>query len=193
MELLVRIHNNLFVAACNAHALVKALGSRSGEFFIMPAQSEKKSKPSEISPRSDVARFHPCSLTEIYRFGVLVANIIKSHENSNIVFSVSSDMREQLDLIFLLGCHLIMHHGLDFEETCLALLPMKKVFPKYESESVELETAFRAVWCAKHSNWIDFETGWDSCQVSEESFICMDEYVHYARYEQMIMMNLCTK
>ena len=73
-----------------------------------------------------------------------------------------------------------MSHGLNYEETLLAIRPVFKMTVKQEPPTLSLlENALRAVCCAKCLNWINFS---ETDTASNDADLQMDEYMHYARF-----------
>ena len=116
------------------------------------------------------------SLKQIFQFDKRMRWLARKHAGLKMICCLHTEPNQQAVLLYLLGCHLIMSYGLTFEETLIALRPTRgriagarpEIFPR-------LESALRAVCCAKCLDWIDFSAQDNAAELQ------MDEYSHYAR------------
>ena len=114
----------------------------------------------------------------------MVAKLSNIHTSQKLVFCDGKDLQSQVQLAFLLGCHLIMTHGLGFEEAYLAFRPLSTLFERTSTDEISVEKSMRAFCCAKCLNWIDFGQQIDISSIDHP--LCMDELDHYARYNQKL-------
>jgi hypothetical protein len=94
------------------------------------------------------------SLNCIYQFH----GIIKSQQkDSQMVVMAGRELIKQVKMSFLVACHMVMSHGLGFEECFLLLKPFHCLFEEYHaSYGVSVETLLRSFCCARCLDWIDF-------------------------------------
>ncbi len=123
--------------------------------------------------------FQPSSLSKIFHFNEMVAKLSNIHASQKLVFCAGQDIQSQVQLAFLLGCRLIMTHGLGFEEAYLAFRPLSSLLERTSTDEISVEKSMRAFCCAKCLNWIDFGQQIDISSI--EHPLCMDELDHYAR------------
>lgn len=104
-------------------------------------------------PRRDSVAF-----VEVYRFDLMAKRTEDMNPNTKILFVLNSDLVTNNILSFLIGSHLIMSHGLGFEEAYLSLRPIVSHF-KNESanDGMSVENLLRAFCCAKCLDWINFQ------------------------------------
>ncbi len=116
------------------------------------------------------------SLEEIFRFDRLVQSWLSTSSSSVFMVCTGKLVERQIRIILLLGCHLMMSQGLGFEETILAIRPLRALYDSCCTGIHTVDHYLRAVCCAKCLKWIDF-------QRTEEVMgeIPMDEYIHYSR------------
>ena len=91
-----------------------------------------------------------CSLVEVHRFD-LAARCMAAGV-SGLVFLIGREINQQKKSLFLIGCHLILTHGLEFEEACLSLKRFSGfIDDKFSEWSVG--TGLRSFCCAKCMDW----------------------------------------
>ena len=127
--------------------------------------------------------FSPGSLSEVYQFDSSVKEMTRKNPEFRIVFSSGAGSELQVKTAFLIGCHMIMSHGIGFEETFLAFRPLHDKIESLTVSnrgklSVSFKSCLRAVCCAKCMNWVDFRDDLGVGGVIGK--IPMDEYLHYA-------------
>ena len=121
------------------------------------------------------------SLSEIQFFNSKAAEYVAKYHDfeSKIVFTTEStiDARE----LFMIGCHLIINHGLGFEETYLSLKPFNKYFSECSPICGDsFETWLRCFCCAKCLDWIDFRVS--PQYTAGNHTIQIDKFIHDDRY-----------
>ncbi len=116
------------------------------------------------------------SLSDIFRFDDTMRKVLSNGGSRfKLVVNIGSDLVTQARNSFLLGCHLIMSHGLGFEEAFLSLRPLHKLFDQLSNDcAISVEKSLRAFCCAKCLNWIDF-------RISASNDIQIDRFVHDTR------------
>ena len=119
------------------------------------------------------------SLEQVYLFDSTINSAIKSRPEKKLVVCRGSSVKQKSAQLVLLGCHLIMSRGFNFEETLMALRPVCEPSDELKHISMVNDT-LRCVCCAKYLNWISFNT---NIGVECEPYLEMDEYMHYARSE----------
>ncbi len=179
-SLIVRLHSELCIALCEAEqAKVLVESDLQSGMLIQFRPSMQVKYAGDEGPFKDNG-FEPSSLSEIFRFNMMVAKMSKQHSTLKLVLCSGPDIQSQVQLAFLLGCHMIMTHGLGFEEAYLAFRPIYGLFEPISSNTMSVEKSMRAFCCAKCLNWIDFGQHIDDSKSDHP--ICMDECDHYARY-----------
>ena len=91
------------------------------------------------------------SLIEVHRFDQAARCL--TERGSSIVFLIGPGINQQKRDLFLIGCHLILTHNLQFEEACLSL----KRFPGFIDDKFSewsLATGLRSFCCAKCMDWV---------------------------------------
>jgi hypothetical protein len=181
--LIVRLHNELYIALCGmemANVLVEKGLKSAMVIQFSPSMLAQGNAARDDEFVCKVKNFEPSGLSEIFRFNAMVANLSKLHPGLKLVFCAEQDVQSQVQLAFLIGCHMIMTHGLGFEEAYLAFRPLYKLFERTSSDEMSVEKSMRAFCCAKCLNWIDYGQHIDSSIPDHP--ICMDESDHYSRY-----------
>ena len=114
------------------------------------------------------------SLSEVYRFNLTATEQMTRCLDSKTVFTIGNEVEQGL---FLIGCYLIMNHGLGFEETYLSFKPFHEHLRRYAPTCGEsFETWLRSFCCAKCLGWIDFRV------LPQASPFHIDQFVHDDRY-----------
>jgi hypothetical protein len=124
----------------------------------------------------NVMDYRMTSLGHIFRFDDMVKGIQGGCSGQKILFCTGPELFRQIRIAYLIGCHLIMAHGLGFEETYLAFNSMRGRDDLCLEGRTFVQTSLRAVCCSKCLNWIDFRA-----EDHSTSRIEMDEFIHYAR------------
>jgi hypothetical protein len=115
------------------------------------------------------------SLSDIFRFDETMRKELSQISGLKLLVNIGSDIMTQARNTFLLGCHLIMSHGLGFEEAFLSLRPLHDLFDQFFQEcAFSVEQSLRAFCCAQCLNWIDF-------RISASNDIQIDRFIHDVR------------
>ena len=137
------------------------------------------SQSTSLMSSGSLHSFNP-TLAEVYRFDCMTKNILRAHgDQCKVVFSTGKDVKLQVRLAFLLGCNMIMSHGIGHEAAFASLKPMHSLFLHLELDRPMMEY-FHAVSKAKQNRWIDF-SDWLRDFKNLPTSSDMDEYIHYAR------------
>jgi hypothetical protein len=127
--------------------------------------------------------FTPSSLIELYKFDVMANQIERQNADQKLVLAAGRNIQVQSRAIFLIGCHMIMSHGLNAESTYSIFKHVKELFTRNESGLVNLLDCWCAVDSAKSNGWIDFKERFDmeSEEKPDNETIDMDQFIHYSR------------
>ena len=119
------------------------------------------------------------SLLEVYRFDLMAKGLTAHQQGSKLVYVFGQGLHSHERCLFLIGCHLMMTHGLGFEETCLSLKPVLKKVNLHDAPCGELLKAWlRSICCAKCLDWIDFTV---SLRSSEKNSFQVDKLIQDCR------------
>jgi hypothetical protein len=178
----IHIHNKLYIALSDDGCWSDALANRNFEdynlfspmetFLASDRQANERNKT-----QFDDSIMNIFGLSDIFLFDdIMKSELAKNSFGFKQLVNIGSDPVTQARSSFLLGCHLIMSHGLGFEETFLSLRPLHALFDQFsQMENISLENSLRAFCCAKCLNWIDF-------RISTENDIQIDRFVHDVRW-----------
>jgi hypothetical protein len=126
--------------------------------------------------------FNPPNADDIYKFDLMACALEEKSPTQKIVFLSGQDQQAQAMLAFLLGCHMMLSHGLGFEETYLAFRRLHGLLDpqSHDGPQISVKTCLRAFCRAKCSDWIVFK---DLAAASSESSFSIHilKYLHYAR------------
>ena len=90
------------------------------------------------------------SLSEIFKYNTVLSKLARGNPNNNFVIFTGPEPTMQVKLAFLVGCHLILEHGLGFEATYLALRPLHLLFDRNSvNQAMSVKAALRAFCCSK--------------------------------------------
>jgi hypothetical protein len=150
------------------------------KYVIVPFMSSDSS--SEITDSSVLEGFEPSSLTEIYNFDKVANQVARQHLDHKLVFSTSSKARARSRVVFLLGCHLILSHGMTYFDVCKSFSDIQWVFSQLPPASDENQPSVQSCWsciaCTTRLGWLDFQ----GLVHRDEGGIDMEEYMHYSKY-----------
>ena len=165
-------------------------GETSGHDDLYDFLTPKKTQNSRITPDGmqeivltpSTQEQHMCgeyfgSLLDVHRLNSTISELMATHHDTRIVFTIKSSIAQGL---FLIGCYLIMKHGLGFEETYLSFKPFHEHLKRYAPTCGEtFESWLRSFCCAKCMGWID-------CRVTspymDSSPVLIDQFVHDDRF-----------
>ena len=184
-ESFVYIHNRIHMALFDEKVTPTVSGSFSelNFKFVPMLQTVADIIQRRSITFSDKFLFKAPSLEDIFRFNELAMDLQQRSPTTKIVFQAGSDQFSQATFAFLVGCHLMLSHGLGFEETYLAVSRIPgAIEPRGQDlPSISVRGCLRAFCRAKCHNWICF-TESEASQPSEDvSSIHVEEYLHYAR------------
>ena len=174
---MIHIYNNLYIAMSDIEQIKHSEVVEKSRIVMIPFNAIQRGFCE--AERTSENSFHPSYLTAIYKFGASISKISSLNEHKKMVFFTSRDIQSQSKLAFLLGCHLIMAHGLGFEETCLAFVPIWKMHEHICLIVRSVEKSLRAFCCARCLNWIDFGKTFKALDKKET--IDVEEFEHYSR------------
>ena len=126
----------------------------------------------------------PLSLSEVYLFDGLMQRCSSKRCSVPLLVFAGTEPSQQVAIAFLVGCHLIMTHGLAFEEVVLALRPLQDKIDEFIGP-LGSTAALRAMCCAKCLDWVDFHEDSDS-GAPLKCPIDMDAYLHYSRHGTLL-------
>ena len=102
-----------------------------------------------------------------------------------LIFSAGSELLVRVRTSFLVGCHAMISHEMDFESVFSAFEKLHELFSlvsSTEEAGSSVWSSMSAIFQAKQHKWIDFKETFEMTSV-KSSTILMAEYLHYARYE----------
>jgi hypothetical protein len=127
--------------------------------------------------------FYPHSLTEIYEFDGIIRKVEIASERQNIVFCSDSRPVSVARSVFLIGCHIMMHHNLKPDEIYKAFEPLHHMLDTFIKEPHwSLQSCWRALDSAKRHRWVDFQQSFKAESGIADDEPLIEEYLHYARY-----------
>ena len=182
----VYIHNRIYLTLNDEKFSLSVIKSVSDLNFtiVNPHQSNIADMVQEnrntIAVPSELPFVVP-SLKDISLFNCKVSDLERVNAAMKTVFQAGSDPTSQATLAFLLGCHMMLSHGLGFEETYLAVsrIPSIKEPQGCEDSCMSVRSCLRAFCRAKCHSWIRFTDPDEACE--DTSSIHIDEHLHYAR------------
>ena len=165
----IHIHGRIHLTFYDEEEAVKVAQHETSNYVVIP--------PSSIDTRELLP-----SLTQIFRFDEMARITARRNPTQKLIFSAGSDLMIRLHSAFLLGCHAMISHDVDFEGVYPALHRMHDVFESARSDDHKMSVynGLRAVCQARKHGWIDFKETFDTGSLNSSS-IAMDEYLHYAR------------
>jgi hypothetical protein len=188
----VCIHKRLYIALLDEkQAQIVARNILNTNYIVVPLTISKvdsmsgiddtPEKTNSVRPDMTTAFIPPC-IGDIFKFHEVLSTLERKYPRKKLVFQTGADHAIQTRMVFLLGCHMIMSHGLCFEKTCTAFDDLRALIKETAPVSaVSIRSCWRAICCAKRMQWIDFERGIHA-DPNEDRCIHIDEYMHYARY-----------
>ena len=177
-----RLHLTLHGAE-NA-AKVARMDGETSNFLIIPGSSNDVQGERFVQPG-----FGPSSLTEIFKFDEMICQIERSHPSQKLVVCAGRLPLERARTAFLVGCHLIISHRTDLEQTYMTLEKLHGIFEQVSSAKggeLSVRSCLAAVYAAKKWDWIDFRERFNVLPTMSHS-MQIDEYMHYARWALVSM------
>ena len=177
----VLVHNRLYLALLGEkQAEIVARNILTLNYLVVPLSV---SDVADIQSTKDNETFEPPCLGDIFKFDEMASALERKHPRMKLVFHTGPNQTTQIGMAFLMGCHLIMSHGVGFEETFLTFRNFHSIseLKANGSADISITSCWRAFCCAKCLAWIEFnKVVCDS--VHDDKCIHIDEYMHYARY-----------
>jgi hypothetical protein len=174
----IHIHNKVYLELKDGSWKSKTNAGLYGDFNLFSPSHAVVARDllSNAQSRTDDCPAAPFSLSDIFRFDdAMKKELSEGGSGFKLLVQIGSDLVAQARNSFLLGCHLIMSHGLGFEEAFLSLRPLHVLLDRFSNEcSISVEKSLRAFCCAKCLNWIDF-------RISANNDIQIDRFVHDVR------------
>ncbi len=175
----IHIHNKLYIVlndGCLENAHTISIYAEYDFFSVSGIANLPSDHLSNVRQDDDCEIALFC-LSDIYRFDdTMRREIARSTAGLKQLVDIGTDPVIQARNSFFLGCHLIMSHGLGFEEAFLSLRSLHELFDQcYRKNNISVEKSLRAFCCAKCLNWIDF-------RISTGNDIQIDRLVHDARW-----------
>ncbi len=181
----IRVHKRLYLALFEPdQASVMAQHELKQNFIIVPYSAEE----------GDAAA-NPTSLIAIYNYDCTARAVARQSPGIKLVFCAGAEPAPQARAAFLLGCHLIMSHGLSFDRTYLAFQRFHDAFDAVPLAAPDaagmsrggggalgVPSCWAALACAKGLGWIDFGRVFARGADVPPSFISIEDYVHFARH-----------
>jgi hypothetical protein len=173
----VYIHNRLLMASFKelpSPATLRTISSLNYVFAAFPHDPEISCE----EPNQDATAFSAPSVEDIFRFDQMACALEARNPTHKIVFQSRLDQHSQAILVFLMGCHMMLSHGLGFEETYLAFGCLHRIMDP--GPQISVKSCLRAFCRAKCSNWITFK-GPMTASPGDNHSIHIEKYLHYAR------------
>ena len=175
------ITSNLYFALFDADQTEKmAQHTLKTKYIVVPMTAMCK-----YTQEGNIAdHFTPSSLSEFYRFNVMANQIKRRNADHKLVFAAGRNIQVQRRAVFLIGCHVIMSHGLDSESTFSFFKNSKELFASNGRGQVNILDCWHALDRAKSIGWIDFQELFniESTKDIDIATLDMEEFIHYSRY-----------
>ena len=177
-----RIANHLYLALFDSEQADRmAHHSLKSNYIIVPMTSICKH-----TKERGIDGLAPSSLIELYKFDAVANRIARQNEAQKLVFATGRSPQEQKRSVFLIGCHLIMSHGLDTELTITAFKTFKDHFLYTSNGQISIHDCWYALERAKSTGWIDFQERFQ-VEGPDAPTLDMEEFIHYSWYSQPLI------
>ena len=184
------IHNRLLMAAIEDHISPAMLRSFSRLNYVLAHAPEiRREQPSH---HEYATAFSAPSVEDIFGFDQMACALEERNLSHKIVFQSRLDWHSHATLAFLMGCHMMLSHGLGFEETYLAFRRLHTIMdpePRNEPQ-ITVKSCLRAFCRAKCSNWMIFKGPMAASPDSNNS-IHIEKYLQYARCAHFFLRQWC--
>jgi hypothetical protein len=188
IEKYIYLHNRLYLALSDKAPAPSVSKQISGlHYYVVPFY---ESHVTEIIHReaeqlpSNEFYFGVPRLKDIFEFDQMACALERKDPATKIVYQAGSDWVSQSTLSFLIGCHMMISHGLGFEETYLAFGSIRSLLEPSsllrDTSRISVKSCLRAFCRAKCSDWITFKEQNEDLP-EKPGTIHIDEYLHYAR------------
>eukprot|EP00291_Cryptomonas_curvata_P016601 CAMPEP_0172155352 /NCGR_PEP_ID=MMETSP1050-20130122/2579_1 /TAXON_ID=233186 /ORGANISM="Cryptomonas curvata, Strain CCAP979/52" /LENGTH=286 /DNA_ID=CAMNT_0012824243 /DNA_START=54 /DNA_END=911 /DNA_ORIENTATION=- len=171
----------LYITLYEEEEAGKVAQHETSNYVVIPAPSFDNASQSKDKSK---CTFHPPSLTEIYKFDEMVQNLSRRNPTQKLIFSAGSEWLVRVRTSFLVGCHAMISHEMDFESVFSAFQKLHDLFglvSSTEEAGSSVWSSMSAIFQAKQHNWIDFKVTFEMTSV-KSSTILMEEYLHYASH-----------
>jgi hypothetical protein len=174
---IARVDNQIYIALCEEKQAVKLMQGKVMEKYVIvkPTFVDEDSLDFGLQAKG----FWPSSLVDIYRFNSMADRIARQNADSKLVFSSGILKEVQIQVVFLVGCHIMLSKGFNPDET----LCLFNNIDGFVVDGGEGQLAIIDCWRALHRvaamRWIKFVNTDDECD--EDHTIDMDAFTHYSR------------
>ena len=177
------VHNRLYLALFDGEqAEIVSKNILTLNYFVVPLSISTVSNTCSKSFEAHTP-FDPPSLRDIFEFDQIASSLERKYPRTKLVFQTGSDRDVQIKMAFLIGCHMIMSHGLELDETIQCFRGMHSLFESKtpnSSEIVSVLSCWHAFYCAKCLNWMGLDR-FLADTTQDDHCIHIEEYLHYAR------------
>ena len=176
----LRLHNRLSLALFDKtqaetiaqHELLKR------SYIMVGVDIERK--------KSACANESPATLEEIFVFDECFNTFCRKNHEAEVVVYTGLELENQIKVVFLLGCHLIMTSDSHVHEVLSLFKAVDNLVGK-EGNGISVRHYWLAFRRAKELQWINFSETFDTHTYGSDC-IAMDEYLHYARYSAICFL-----
>ena len=177
----LNIHNRLYLALLDEKQSEAVARNVLQKCYLVVTLDMVNIRKLDEHDTPELETFDPQGLGDIFRFDEMANALARKDSKLKLVFQTGADQRVQRSLTFLLGCHMILSHGVGFEEAYLAFRQLHHLVEFDAENSVTIRSCWRAFCCAKVHGWVDFNPVLGPSPYDAD---CMhiEEYLHYARH-----------
>lgn len=173
-----RVHRQIYLALYDERLAERiAHHSLKSRCIIVTASALFKDEP-EISMHEK--SFMPSPLRDIFKFNNTSNQIAIQNPDRRLIFSAGYNVKKQKQVIFLLGCHLMLSRGINAEETFQIFKNIDNLFQNMGESQLNIYGCWQAICRVICMGWIDFEERF-GVQDRGEMTIDMEEFMHYSR------------
>jgi hypothetical protein len=192
----VHLHRRLYLSLFDpVRSSVVAHHELNTNFLIIPFNFGSKS----ILPNGleAIESKGPISLAEIYNFDCMMRAVARQNPNAKLVLCAGTPPAVRARVVLLLGCHMILSHGVSIKRVFRAFAPLRGLpdFPIVEDissdsnreESCEWSRDLTAASCwgaldtAMAHRWLNLGKPF-TAGAEADTELCVEEYLHYAEY-----------
>ena len=171
-------HPRLYIAFYDERQAQKmAHHSLKVKYIMVPMASALKDD-SDI--RTQNQSIVPSSLIDIYDFNEMANQIARKNGDHRLVFSAGSNVKIQIKVVFLIGCHMILSQGLDADQIFAIFRSFEELFVDLKCSQVNILDCWRALHRSTCAGWIDFRERF-GYECDRDQTIDMEEFIHYSR------------
>ena len=181
----ISITKRLYVACLDErHCRLMSRNVLNKNFLVVPLSAFKGWLNAESNePDQDCTEFVSPCLEDVFKFHESVCSLERKNPRKKLVFQAGENQSVQTITGFLLGCHLLITHGIEYDRLCLTFRDFHDMFGDIGcdfADSISIHSCWRALWRAKCLKWIEFEK-MTHTDPEKDYCIHIDEYIHYAR------------